>query len=138
MSYFLSIPKTPEVSVLSCTTITGSANGSTPFYLTPSYINGNFNPITNNEIVLLSGYEYFLEFTIASSNSYDINFSLEVDSNIVNTGWTTSTLTSTENSTIFYSYTPISNSTVKMKINSSTINSTIITDDTRLIIWRTL
>ena len=100
--------------------------------------NLSFNPISNNEIILKSGYEYFLEFTIASSNSYDINFSLEVDSNITNTGWTTSTLTSTENSTIFYSYTPISNSTVKMKINSSTINSTIITDDTRLIIWRTL
>ncbi len=138
MSYFLSTPKIPEVSILSCVPITGSANGSTPFYLTPSYINGNFNPITNNEIVLSSGYEYFLEFVPASSNSYNFNFSLEIDSNIVNTGWTFSTATSTENSTIFYSYTPSADSIVKMKINSSTVNSTIIVGDTRLIIWRSL
>ncbi len=136
MSYFLSIPKVPEVSVLTCQAITGSVLGTDPFYLVPVYINGNFNPISNGEITLDANKEYFLEFSIASSNSYDINFSLEIDSNIVNTGWTTSSASSTENSTIFYNYVPTTNSNVKMKINSSATNSTVIVEDTRLIIWR--
>ncbi len=136
MSYFLSIPKVPEVSILTCQIITGSALGTDPFYLTPVYVNGNFNPVTNGEITLDANKEYFLELTIASSNSYDINFSLEIDSNIVNTGWTISSASSTENSTIFYNYVPTSSSTIKMKINSSATNSTVIVEDTRLIIWR--
>jgi hypothetical protein len=136
MSYFLSIPKVPEVSVLTCQAITGSVLGTDPFYLVPVYINGNFNPVSNGEITLDANKEYFLEFSIASSNSYDINFSLEIDSNIVNTGWTISSASSTENSTIFYNYVPTISSNVKMKINSSATNSTVIVEDTRLIIWR--
>lgn len=140
MSYFLSIPKNPEVSILSCNNITGSANAANPFYLVPAYLDGQFNPITGSDIVLISGYEYFLEFVPSSSNSNDINYSLEIDSNVVNTGWSlgSSTVSSTIKNVLMYTYKPNSNSTVKMKINSSAVNSTIITNNTRLIIWRVL
>lgn len=140
MSYFLSIPKNPEVSILSCNNITGSANAADPFYLVPTYLDGQFNPITGSDIILTSGYEYFLEFVPISTNSININFSLEIDSNIVNTGWSlgSSTVSSTIKNVLMYTYKPDSNSIVKMKINSSAVNSTIITNNTRLIIWRVL
>lgn len=140
MSYFISNVKNPEISVLNCTNVTGSANGSDPFYLTPSYLDGQFNPITGSDIILVSGYEYFLEFAPTFSNTNNANISLEIDGNNANTGWTIGS--SSQNSTIknilFYTFKPLSNSTVKMKVISSSVNSTIVTSNTRLIIWRIL
>lgn len=140
MSYFISSTKNPEISVLSCSNITGSANGNDPFYLSPAYVNGQFNPITGSDIVLVPGYEYFLEFAPTFSNTNNAIIALEVDGNIVNTGWTIGS--SAQNSTIknilFYTYKPLASSTVKMKIVSSAVNSTIVTDNTRLFVWRVL
>lgn len=140
MSYFISNTKNPEISVLNCTNVTGSANGNDPFYLTPSYLDGQFNPITGSDIVLISGYEYFLEFVPTFSNSVDANITLEIEGSNVVTGWTisSSSQNSTIKNTLFYTYKPLSNSTVKMKVISSTVNSTIVTSNTRLIIWRVL
>jgi len=130
MSYFLSIPKNPEVSVLSCTNVTGSANGNDPFYLTPSYVNGQFNPITGSDIVLVSGYEYFIEFVPTLINTNGAIIALEVDGNIINTGWTISSTpqNSTIKNTLMYTYKPTSDSTVKMKIVLTDVNSAIIQD----------
>jgi hypothetical protein len=138
MSYFISSTKNPEISVLSCSNITGSANGNDPFYLSSTYVNGQFNPITGSDIVLVSGYEYFLEFVPTFSNTNDAIIALEVDGNIVNTGWTigSSTQNSTVKNTLFYTYKPLTDSAVKMKIVSSAVNSTIVTDNTRLFVWR--
>jgi hypothetical protein len=140
MSYFISSTKNPEISVLSCSNITGSANGNDPFYLSPTYVNGQFNPITGSDIVLVSGYEYFLEFVPTVSNTNNVIIALEVDGNIVNTGWTigSSAQNSTAKNTLFYTYRPLTDSTVKMKIVSSAVNSTIVTDNTRLFVWRVL
>jgi hypothetical protein len=113
-------------------------NGNDPFYLSSTYVNGQFNPITGSDIVLVSGYEYFLEFVPTFSNTNDAIIALEVDGNIVNTGWTigSSTQNSTVKNTLFYTYKPLTDSAVKMKIVSSAVNSTIVTDNTRLFVWR--
>ena len=140
MSYFISSIKNPEVSVLSCTTTTGSSDGNVSFYLPPSYVNGQFNPISGNDIILISGYEYFLEFIPTFTNTNDAIIALEIDSNVVNTGWTisSSTQNSTVKNTLFYTYKPSSNSTIKMKIVSTSIGSAVVSDNTRLMIWRIL